>query len=198
MSGWDEHGQWKWGRHGQRLTDQEREQRHRDRTARRNKQQLAERRAEQVRLLDDKIAYQLWAAGQLVPDRITACLDAQGLEGPEVDVACLAREPEVDLWEAGVLYPSWEQTLALAHLCHVTPRFLMHDYKDSHTIDPRDTTLRFHLPAHAFEDDGPPVLRFTEAAIRARMSGLPIELPEPPPTVRPGQQIPLFDPEPAR
>lgn len=68
--------------------------------------------------------YQLWQAGALVPHTITQLLNANGLYGPEVDVACLAEEPAVDEWEAGTRYPTWEQVLALAELVEVQPAYL--------------------------------------------------------------------------
>lgn len=46
--------------------------------------------------------------------------------GPKVDAACLAEEPAVDRWEAGVEYPSWEQTVALARFLDVRVRDLAH------------------------------------------------------------------------
>lgn len=52
-------------------------------------------------------AYRDWATGKVIPDRITTALDAQ---------ACGVEEPAVDLWEAGTLYPTWEQLCALARL----------------------------------------------------------------------------------
>jgi hypothetical protein len=52
----------------------------------------------------------------IYPERVTTALDIMGLEGPEVDVACLAREPAVDDWEAGRSVPTWEQLTALAAL----------------------------------------------------------------------------------
>lgn len=54
-------------------------------------------------------AYRDWAAGHVIPDRITTALNAEGLYGPEVDLACGVEEPAVDEWEAGTRYPSWEQ-----------------------------------------------------------------------------------------
>lgn len=54
--------------------------------------------------------------GRPVPARITLALDIQGLEGPEVDVACGAAEPDVDLWECGELQPTAEQVRLLSAL----------------------------------------------------------------------------------
>jgi len=60
-----------------------------------------------------------WRSGYVIPARITMMLDLRGLYGPEVDVACGVEEPTVDQWEAGEVYPSWEQLQALARLCDV-------------------------------------------------------------------------------
>ena len=102
----------RWGRAGVRLTQQE----------------IAAKRAKAgqrrlVREQDDEVAYKLWRAGQIHPFRITMALDARRLCGPQVDAACGAAEPDVDLWEAGKLYPTWEQVRLLAELCGVPPRF---------------------------------------------------------------------------
>lgn len=61
-------------------------------------------------------AYRDWAAGRVIPDRITSALDEKELYGPEVDLACGVEEPAVDEWEAGDRYPTWEQLRALARL----------------------------------------------------------------------------------
>lgn len=66
-------------------------------------------------------AHRDWAAGKVIPHRITTALDAHSLYGPEVDRACGVEEPAVDRWEAGTLYPTWEQLRALATLCEVLP-----------------------------------------------------------------------------
>lgn len=58
------------------------------------------------------------------PKRITMALDARGLYGPEVDLACGAREPDVDRWETGDLVPTPEQLAKLAALTGVTVEFL--------------------------------------------------------------------------
>lgn len=79
--------------------------------------------AQQTRDAELRKAYQQWRAGAVIPDRITQALDLRGLYGPEVDEACKAQEPEVDQWEAGERYPSWEQLCALADLTGFPPRF---------------------------------------------------------------------------
>lgn len=188
MSGWDEAGRWRWGKAGQRLDEAAAEERRRARLAEAN-------RARAHREVDDRRARELYEAGQLAPWRITMSLDSKELYGPEVDAACGAREPDVDLWEAGELYPTWEQVLKLAELCGCTPRFLMHDPSDAGRIDWNGTTLRFHDPNHTVNL----VERFTPAAIRARLWPRPDD--EPPELVAryaPGDQVALFDPEPAR
>ncbi|HZN71229.1 MAG TPA: hypothetical protein VFC00_06045 [Micromonosporaceae bacterium] len=67
----------------------------------------AQQRQEEQRLL---------AEARPVPARITIALDFRGLEGPEVDIACGAEEPAVDLWECGVEVPTAEQVRLLADL----------------------------------------------------------------------------------
>ena len=57
-----------------------------------------------------------WARGMVRPWYISLALDARALEGPEVDLACGVEEPVVDLWEAGEIYPSFDQLCALAKL----------------------------------------------------------------------------------
>lgn len=64
-----------------------------------------------------------WRRGEVVPARITMLLDARGLYGPNVDLACGAIEPEVDEWEAGTRYPQFRQLVALARLVECTPMF---------------------------------------------------------------------------
>ena len=132
---------------------------------------VAEQRAEQ----NLRIARVKWAAGEVIPDRITFWLDLCCLEGPEVDEQCLAREPEVDLWEAGTLYPSWEQMCALARLVGTQPIAFV---TPGRRIRWQDTSLKFHLPdpprpagdpgqIDLFGEPPPegPVLRFTRAAL---------------------------------
>ncbi|MFD2421633.1 hypothetical protein [Amycolatopsis pigmentata] len=69
--------------------------------------------------------YRAWRSGCVSPWRITAALDLRDLYGPEVDEACGVTEPAVDMWEAGQLYPTWEQLLALAELTHFPPGFFV-------------------------------------------------------------------------
>jgi len=159
----------RWGKAGVRLTDREAERRARAAVAARN-------RSQQHRDTDNRIAYRLWRAGELQPHLITRALDARALYGPEVDIACGATEPDVDLWEAGKLYPAWRQVLLLAELCGVTPRFLC-TRRDPIPIE--RTSLRFH--GHA--DDGrPPVWEFDRDAVLQTVSDTPFEMPDSPPS----------------
>lgn len=143
-----------WGKAGVRLTEDE--IRRRD-----NHRRLQAAFSRERHEHEDRIALQLWAAGQVKPYRITMVLDGKGLYGPEVDIACGAQEPDVDLWEAGERYPTWEQVKALARLCGVTPRFLC---EPGPPIPVAATSLRFHLPP---EPEPPIIWAFKPAAVAA-------------------------------
>ena len=106
--------------------------------ARNAKQQLAERErrsAQELAVAEAKAtqaateaeadAYEGWKDGRVVPHRITQALDLRGLYGPEVDEACGAKEPDVDLWEAGKKYPLWHQLKLLAKLTDFDIRFFI-------------------------------------------------------------------------
>lgn len=82
-----------------------------------------------LHLADLDLPEELWRAPQALlraahetgriaptPERITLALDLRGLDGPQVDIDCHAHEPEVDLWEAGLAVPTWDQLAALAQL----------------------------------------------------------------------------------
>lgn len=106
--------------------------------------------------------------GLVIPAHITAALNKWDLYGPEVDIACGAREPDVDLWEAGKLYPRWDQILKLADLTRTWPiRFMA----PINTISPLETSMRFHLKPG--EGLPMPVHKFTHSAlVRARLIGV--------------------------
>lgn len=119
-------------------------------------------RVQHQRVAAEQEAYRQWNAGLLVPARITTALDAMGLDGPEVDAACGAAEPDVDRWEAGELYPTWEQFKALSRLTGMAMRFFF--------MPPQDlgwTSLDFHLPAAELQRRLP-VARFSPGARGAR------------------------------
>lgn len=155
----------RWGKAGVRLADKEVEQHGRTATANRNRSRMR-------RAANDRIAYKLWRAGELQPYLITRVLDLNGLYGPEVDRACGAEEPDVDLWEAGKLYPTWRQVLLLAKLCGTTPRYLC---TKRDPLRAERTTLRFHMPL----DDRPTVWAFDLDAVKRTVADAPFEMPEP-------------------
>lgn len=71
-------------------------------------------------------AHEAWKRGGVLPYLITAALremDRHDLLGINVDGACGAQEPDVELWKAGLRYPQWEQLLRLAELTHRSPLF---------------------------------------------------------------------------
>lgn len=127
--------EWRWGKAGVRRDPREAEA-----NAARLRAETNRARAVRERSLAE--ARRAWAAGEVVPAAITIALDAAGLEGPEVDVACGAQEPDVDRWEAGELYPTWDQLCLLADLTGCPPHFftMSRDF-----IAPAATSLRFHV-----------------------------------------------------
>jgi hypothetical protein len=151
----------RWGKAGVRLTEDQARQRDLAVLARRATDKAAHETSE-------RISYQLWRAGELKPWLITMALNARGLYGPEVDIACGAQEPDVDLWEAGKRYPTWEQTRLLANLCGVTVRYLT---AWDEPFDARSTTMRFHVPAHELDADRERLVRrFDDDAWKATVA----------------------------
>jgi hypothetical protein len=84
----------RWGKAGVQLSPQEAA--HRDRLAVVRSAARDMQRAE-----NDRVAFEKWKCGLVVPHAITMALNAHGLYGPEVDRTCGVREPAVDLWEEG-------------------------------------------------------------------------------------------------
>lgn len=122
----------------------------------------------------DAAAHQAWERGHVVPHRITVALDLRQLYGPEVDAACDAEEPDVDLWEAGKKYPRWDQLLLLADLTGFDVRFfVMPPDGEIHALGPgvafickrssRTWNPRVEIPA--------PITTFTPEAIAATLTG---------------------------
>lgn len=103
-----------WGKAGQRLTPEQARQRRRNGSA-------ARALATQYDTERTEAGRRAHAAGLIRPDLITFYLNANDLFGPEVDAQCGVREPTVDLWETGRVYPTWPQLEALARLCRITP-----------------------------------------------------------------------------
>lgn len=137
----------RWGKAGVPLTDAE---------ARRNDHRLA--RAQHTRVAWQQEDRRRYDAGLLVPYRITLALDAMGLDGPEVDEACGAAEPDVDRWEAGELYPTWQQLQLLSKLTGFAVKAFFLPAPEK----PMWTTLEYHMPNS--EPLKPPVREFKPGA----------------------------------
>lgn len=95
--------------------------------------------------------YDLWRAGKLVPWYISHHLDRGRHIGPNVDIACNAKEPAVDMWELGRVYPRWDQTVALARLLDVPVRDLTHPHACPHHQPNRARRKRRDLAILSFE-----------------------------------------------
>lgn len=107
---------------------------------------------------------QAWKEGRLRPFVISQALDMCGLYGPDVDEACGTVEPAVDMWEAGQLYPTWNELKALAELTLYPIAFFTTAVHEAIAVE--DTSLRFTLQPS--EELPPrPVLCFEPAAIEA-------------------------------
>jgi hypothetical protein len=165
-----------WGKAGQRRQPKE--------ITKRRQIILAERRRRKT-LADqqDHEAYQRWRAGLVCPARITAALNLAGLYGPDVDRQCLAEEPEVDQWEAGERYPTWEQLRALADLTGKPPRWFTSSHQPPIPI--WETSLWFHMSRaqqRAADREPAPVMRYPRAVLDARPPA-PVDMPEHGPAV---------------
>jgi hypothetical protein len=145
-----------WKSPGVRYTPAEWEARRRGLVTGKNQARAARQRTEDE-------ARRMWEAGRIIPARITAALDLHGLEGPQVDIDCGAMEPDVDHWELGILYPTWEQFVKLATLTDLPLAFF---WKESAPLTggflcgPRKCTPVV---------DGDRVLAFTQDALDARL-----------------------------
>lgn len=117
-----------------------------------------------TRTADIERARRLWLEGLVIPAHITMVLDALGLFGPEVDESCGAKEPDVAEWEAGRLYPSFEQICALAELTGKSPRYFMGPIT---TLSVHETSMRFHVGNYERARLSMPVHRFTQSALLA-------------------------------
>lgn len=146
----------KWGKAGQRSPEAARR---RSRARGWHHQEMEQQQAK------DEQARQKWLMGLVVPAHITMALDGADLHGQQVDWACGVQEPAVDNWEAGRLYPTWEQILRLAELTGRRPSYFMAPVHDITSL--YDTSMRFHL---SFAERHPmpalPVHRFTYEALR--------------------------------
>lgn len=143
-------GSVRWGKAGERLAPDEAEKRDRIRARHANEARAAAEKGEAE-------TRRIWEQGLLRPHRITLALDLRSLEGPEVDIACGAKEPDVDRWEAGELYPTWEQLCLLAQLTGQPLAF----FARQESPEMGWTTIDFHMKG-ARRD---PVLQFSHTAL---------------------------------
>jgi hypothetical protein len=108
-----------------------------------------------------------WEQGNVVPHYLTCAFNSRGLTGPDVDLACGAEEPDVDRWEAGTKYPTWEQILRTAKLCRVSPASLMRL-----SPDPAERAKLPEPPPATYSRCGVPIMTFTDEAIAAILTRL--------------------------
>lgn len=142
-------------------------------------------RAEQARRRRE--ARDAWAAGRVVPHRITLALDIGQHCGPEVDRACGAEEPAVDQWEEGVRYPTWEQLLLLAELTGYPVGFFTAPLDSVHAFGPDDVVFICKRSSPSWNPRvviPPPVLAFTPEAIAATVTGRCLACLDPRPGTR--------------
>jgi hypothetical protein len=151
----------RWGKPGVRLTPAQV-------AARQARARVSTQQRDRRREADTEVAHRLWAEGMVAPCMITAALDMHQMYGPEVDAACNAAEPEVDLWEAGKLYPRWDQLCALAELTGRPPRYFTS--LEHLPLDVMATSMRFHLRRGERVDDRPALARFPDPVV-ARCPG---------------------------
>ena len=99
-------------------------------------EQAGRDRANYTRAANRQEAERLIATGKPVPARITIALNLGGHEGPEVDVACGAVEPAVDLWEAGREIPTTEQVKLLGKLTGFHPSWFYRPMEPGPLVGP--------------------------------------------------------------
>lgn len=145
---------------GRALQDDARQQ---QREAERQARRRAAAEAEQTRRESLRMARAEWKAGRVRPWRITAALDLRKLYGPAVDRACGVVEPAVDLWEAGDLYPSWEQLQALSKLTEFPVAYFV---REGEPLS-ENSTIYLHVRGNrkAAEPEEAPVLQYTHQAL---------------------------------
>ncbi|WP_433717032.1 hypothetical protein ACQP2U_42520 (plasmid) [Nocardia sp. CA-084685] len=146
----------RWGKAGERLTDDEAARRARAHNSGKNATAAAQAAAEAE-------GRRGWEAGLVTPWRITHALDMRELYGPEVDKACGVEEPAVDHWELGILYPRWKQFTALAELTGFAVDWFS---LPGDPIRVEETSMWWHLkPSERAAIDDRIVLRFQPGAI---------------------------------
>lgn len=145
-----------------------------DRAERVRKIRQAKNRARTINEEATAQAEARWRAGYLIPARITQVLDMRGLYGPEVDEACGVEEPTVDQWEAGEVYPTWEQVLALSALTGHGPIWFT-DAIPYHHIERMFICDRTKRSGSGLVVSDPPILRFSREALAAHRERLAAE-----------------------
>lgn len=87
---------------------------------------------ERVRAVDpDQVAvdypgaFQGWQNGSLRPWQLTIAFNRHGFFGDWVDIAVGVTEPEVEAWEKGIIYPTWDQLTRVAALTDTNPDELL-------------------------------------------------------------------------
>lgn len=115
-----------------------------------------------------------WARGLTVPYRITLALDIRQLYGPQVDAACGAKEPDVDQWETGEKYPTWEHLQLLAELTQFPVEFFTPEPGHVHALGPGVMFVckRSRRTWNPIVEIPAPVLAFTRRAIAATVNAV--------------------------
>jgi hypothetical protein len=110
-----------------------------------------------------------WRRGLVVPHRITLALDIRELYGLQVDQSCGTKEPDVDQWEAGEKYPTWEQLLALADLTAFPVEFFTPEPGQVHALGPgvMFVCCRSRRTWNPVVEIPAPILAFTPGAVAA-------------------------------
>lgn len=146
---------------------EDRERRVRERRHRRNTQDhLTQQHREE--------AEARWRGGYIIPARITQALDLRSLYGPEVDAALGVEEPTVDRWEAGELYPTWEQVQSLSKLTGMGERWFT-DAIPWHHLDAMFVCDRSKRTGTSLVVPDPPVVRASRAALSEHYDRLAVE-----------------------
>lgn len=157
----------RWGTAGVRLTPEQAR-----RNDGRNRLWAVERDEKQAE--NDRIAHAKWRAGLVVPHNITHALDSLGLYGPEVDQECGVREPAVDLWEAGKLYPTWDQLVALAKLTQRPARWFVEARR---SLNIYETSMKFHVDMRSVSTREMALMRYPDDVV-ARCPGTGFPTPD--------------------
>lgn len=111
-------------------------------------------------------ARQGWETGAIVPHCITSALDLSGRRREALSAACGVPNETLQAWEAGIVYPTWDQLVALARETGVHPAFFA---KAASSLDLISATLTMTLDIA--EPQSEPIHCFTDAALAAAEIG---------------------------